>query len=182
MAAIRFMLVIFCLGFTGRIDQPHRDLLAGQHSPGQDDLIRIAFSQVGVKELKNKNDGKEVEAYLKVVGLARGQPWCAAFICWVYRQAGYSKPRSGWSPDLFNTKVNRKTPAPGLVIGIYFPELHRIAHAGFISTAHGSWLQTIEGNTNNGNSREGDGVYAKRRNSHLSYTFSDWLPREGGEP
>lgn len=181
MATIRFMLAILCFGFAGRIEQSDRYLLKKQSS-AHEALIQVATSQIGVKELSNKNDGAQVEIYLKRVGLSKGKAWCAAFVCWVYHQTGYAKPKTGWSPDLFNSKVNRLYPAPGFVIGIYFPELKRIAHVGLIKEVHGSWLQTIEGNTNTGNSREGDGVYSKRRNIRLSYSFSDWITKEGGKP
>ena len=39
--------------------------------------------------------------YLKYVNLPAGNPWCAAFVCWVYGRAGVVNPKSGWSPALF---------------------------------------------------------------------------------
>lgn len=38
------------------------------------------------------------------VKLKKGQPWCAAFVSWVFAKAGYTAPRTGWSPALFNTQ------------------------------------------------------------------------------
>ncbi|MES2875493.1 MAG: hypothetical protein V4708_17345, partial [Bacteroidota bacterium] len=60
----------------------------------------IYTSQIGVRE-KRTNSGPEVEQYLKYVNLPKGNPWCAAFVCWVYGRAGVGNPRSGWSPALF---------------------------------------------------------------------------------
>ena len=60
----------------------------------------IYDSQIGIRE-QGTNSGPQIEKYLKYVGLAKGQPWCAAFVCWVLREAGVVNPRSGWSPDLF---------------------------------------------------------------------------------
>lgn len=49
--------------------------------------IAIASTQVGVKELTGKNDGVEVESYLKSVGLGKGYAWCMAFVYWVFLKA-----------------------------------------------------------------------------------------------
>ncbi len=145
----------------------------------------IYTSQVGVRE-KGMNAGPVVEQYLRYVKLSKGNPWCAAFVCWVFGRAGIENPRSGWSPDLFKSskviwsraesgkdksesrklttdKSQQKTPATADVFGIYFPEKKRIAHVGFIDHWDGTWLISVEGNTNASGSNEGDGVYRKRR-------------------
>ena len=61
---------------------------------------QIYNSQIGVRE-KQPNSGTQVENYLKYVNLPAGNPWCAAFVCWVYGRAGVVNPQSGWSPALF---------------------------------------------------------------------------------
>ncbi len=61
---------------------------------------QIYTSQIGIRETQ-PNSGREVESYLRYVNLPKGNPWCAAFVCWVYGQAGVGNPRSGWSPALF---------------------------------------------------------------------------------
>jgi len=61
---------------------------------------QIYTSQIGIRE-KGTNSGPEVEKYLRYVNLSKGNPWCAAFVCWVLGEAGVSNPKSGWSPDLF---------------------------------------------------------------------------------
>ncbi|MES2875810.1 MAG: hypothetical protein V4708_18950 [Bacteroidota bacterium] len=187
---------------------------------------KIYTSQIGVRE-KGNNSGKEVEEYLKYVKLVKGNPWCAAFVCWVFGRADIANPRTGWSPGLFgegrviwrngeqgtknkeqrfgsrkfynpvqntvdginpdggiayptsltsgfrlltsdprNTRTRpQKLPTPntGDVFGLYFPEKGRIAHVGFIDEWKDPWVVTVEGNTNVLGSREGDGVYRKRR-------------------
>ncbi len=60
----------------------------------------IYDSQIGVRET-GFNRGPEVEKYLRYVNLPKGNPWCAAFVCWVLGKAGVSNPRTGWSPALF---------------------------------------------------------------------------------
>ena len=187
----------------------------------------VYTSQIGVRE-KQPNSGREVEQYLRYVNLPKGNPWCAAFVCWVFGQANIVNPRTGWSPDLFLTskviwaagdprtnlpagqagsqeprfpqnakedqgtslpagqagiKEKRRpqnglgsfpsrlitnnqqltTPSHGDIFGLYFPEKKRIAHVGFIEEWNDPWVTTVEGNTNVLGSREGDGVYRKRR-------------------
>ncbi|HEY0900060.1 MAG TPA: hypothetical protein VGD90_12050, partial [Sphingobacteriaceae bacterium] len=64
-------------------------------------LIRQIYdSQLGVRE-SGINRGLQIEQYLKYVDLARGNPWCAAFVCWVLGKAGVENPKTGWSPGLF---------------------------------------------------------------------------------
>jgi hypothetical protein len=186
-----------------------------------DDLRRrhvrdIYTSQIGVRE-KRPNSGPEVERYLRYVNLPKGNPWCAAFVCWVYGEARVSNPRTGWSPGLFGagkviwgageprTKSHLEpraknqesrhlldipggsvwglashcpllsTPAAGDIFGLYFPEKGRIAHVGFIDEWNEPWLTTVEGNTNVLGSRDGDGVYRKRRLVKSVYKVARYL-------
>jgi hypothetical protein len=196
----------------------------------------IYTSQIGIRE-KGINTGTAVEQYLRYVNLPKGNPWCAAFVCWVFGQAGVENPRSGWSPDLFrldrviwtsgvsrskyqepriknqesrlgqnaigeprskyqepriknqesrlppsvpydypsslktgnanaslwDRQLKANSPRTGDIFALYFPEKKRIAHVGFIDQWDGTWLISVEGNTNVSGSIEGDGVYRKRR-------------------
>ena len=162
----------------------------------QQQIRQIYTSQIGIRE-KPSNRGAVVEQYLRYVNLPQGNPWCAAFVCWVFGQANVDNPRTGWSPDLFKgSKViwgiaesrklkvesmkkhkdgnslvamsvrpatNNQQPTTGDIFGLFFPEKNRIAHTGFIDQWDGTWLITVEGNTNVSGGREGDGVYRKRR-------------------
>jgi hypothetical protein len=152
---------------------------------------QIYMSQIGVRE-KPSNSGPQVEKYLKYVDLPKGNPWCAAFVCWVLGEAGLENPRSGWSPALFgvrhviwdwkqrtrNKEPRTKSQEPGLgdVFGIYFPEKGRIAHVGFVDHWDGTWMISVEGNTNMAGSREGDGVYRKMRLVSSLHKVSRYIP------
>jgi hypothetical protein len=141
----------------------------------RDELVRIAQKEVGVREQTGNNDGAKVESYLAVVKLKKGQPWCAAYVSWVYAQAGLAKPRSGWSPDLFPASRLARSALPGNVLGIYFSSLKRIAHVGLIVRQKNEWVCSTEGNTNVSGSREGDGVYTKLRHIKTIYKIADWV-------
>ena len=152
---------------------------------GQNDTVAKVYRQeLGVRELTGRNDGERVEMYLKSCNLAKGNPWCAAFITWTFKTAGVKAVVSAWSPSWFpaqNTTYIRgqkgnKTPQTADVFGIYFSSKKRIAHVGFIDEwESGSYVITVEGNTNQAGSREGDGVYRKRRLKSQIYKVSRWL-------
>lgn len=140
-------------------------------------------SQVGVRESTGNNDGKAIEMYLRYVGLPKGNPWCAAFVCWVLGQNQVANPRNGYCPTLFAPKYviwkgsmhNGISPLRGDVFGIYFKEKHRIAHVGFVDKWTNKTVTTVEGNTNQAGSREGDGVYRKIRLTRQIYAVSRFI-------
>ncbi len=155
-------------------------------------VLNIARAEVGVREATGLNDGKRVEEYLALVGLPKGHPYCAAFISWVFKKAGYDQPRTAWSPALFpkervvgNSSRDLSSlrfprdEGKGLVFGIYFPGLKRIAHCGFVSQIKGDWIHTIEANTSLPGSREGDGVYARTRHFRTIRCYADWIGKGG---
>ncbi len=98
-------------------------------------------------------------------------------------KACVANPRTGWSPDLFKnkkviwdrSKLLKGTPGRADIFAIYFANKGRIAHTGFIDSSNGDWLITIEGNTNSVGSREGDGVYRKRRTARSIYKVARYL-------
>lgn len=147
-----------------------------------DSVAHIYRSQIGIRELTGRNDGREVEMYLRTCALPRGNPWCAAFVTWVFQQAGVKTVISAWSPAWFppdktiytrGAKAN-KTPQMADVFGIWFANKKRVAHVGFIDEwpPVSSYCITVEGNTNEAGSREGDGVYRKRRLKTQIYQVS----------
>jgi hypothetical protein len=146
----------------------------GKILPRPERLIPIALAELWVREESGKNDGKRVEEYLTTVGLKKGDPYCAAFVSWVFKQAGYVMPRTGWSPALFPTARLVKAAAPGNVFGIYFPAMKRIAHCGLVVSSRSDWITTVEGNTDASGGREGGGVYQRLRHKKSIRLFSDW--------
>jgi hypothetical protein len=145
----------------------------------------IYTSEIGIRELTGHNDGDRVEEYLKSCGRKKGDAWCAAFVTWTFKQAGIIAVVSGWSPSWFpsgNTIYIRgaksnKTPGTADVFGIWFQNLGRVAHVGFIDEWQDSksYTITVEGNTNDSGSREGDGVYRKRRLKSQIYKVSRFI-------
>jgi hypothetical protein len=65
-------------------------------------VVRAARGEVGVTENPpGSNDGPRVKQYQAVTGMYR-QPWCASFVAWCLRQAGYDGPlpsSPAWVPS-----------------------------------------------------------------------------------
>jgi len=132
--------------------------------------LLIATSQVGIREV-GRNRGPRVEEYLRSVDLPPGSPWCAAFIFWTFEQAARELglpnpcPRTGSVHGLLRRSPTwrcTREPRPGLVF------LHDAGggtgHCGFITgVIEDGPIITVEGNTEDLGSRDGDGVYQRRR-------------------
>jgi len=159
-----------------------------QLSSIRDGIIKTYQSKIGVRELTGRNDGSEVEKYLSYVWLKRGQPWCAAFVSWTFGQNGIKNVRSGGCVALmeqgrtiYSSAGNRSgntgglSPQSGDVFFIYFPEKKRVAHTGFVHIWGETYVTTVEGNTNEAGSREGDGVYRKRRLKRQIYAAATYI-------
>lgn len=147
-------------------------------------LVAIYTAEIGVREHTGKNDGRRVEEYLSSCNLGKGYAWCAAFVNWCHVQADIIGANSAWSPSWFPKRTtiythgeqNNTTPSQADVFGQWFNDKKRIAHVGFIDDwGEGDYCITVEGNTNDGGSREGDGVYRKRRLKNQIYKVSRWI-------
>ncbi len=147
------------------------------------DKIRATYtSQLGVRELTGNNDGIAVEKYLSYVWLKKGQPWCAAFVSWSFGQNGIKKARSGGCVQLmeqgttiYKSGVIRETPQKADVFFIYYAEKGRVAHTGLIDYWGEDFVTTVEGNTNGAGSREGNGVYRKKRLKRQIYVVTKYI-------
>ncbi len=150
-------------------------------SPLLREALAAARTQIDVREL-SANRGPEVDGYLRAVGLdpERGQyPWCAAFVYWCFARAsevsGTPNPcvrtagcLDHWvrSPAAARVSAEAALDDPALVApGSVFivDHGHGKGHTGLVARVEAGVLVTLEGNTNPGGSREGDGVYERRR-------------------
>lgn len=145
-------------------------------------VLMQAAADVGVRESTGRNDGPEVERYLAHVGLGKGHAWCAAFVSYHLSKCGVANPRSAWSPAFAAEAQRVWTPRkasrsllPGDVFSLYYANLGRVGHVGFVSGAEGRYILTIEGNTSGPGSREGDGVYARRRELSKIHAITNYI-------
>ena len=147
-------------------------------------VLEVAAGEVGVLEdPPGSNRGERVEQYQRGVGVDPGEPWCVAFVFFCFATAaqalGVDNPmvtkrtKTGSVVELWNLArangVNTIThdealddPSrvqPGMVFIISTGGGH--GHTGLVTRVAGGKLETIEGNTNDGGSREGIGVFRR---------------------
>jgi hypothetical protein len=140
-------------------------------------------SQIGVRENLGVNDGVQIRKYLKAANINYPASYCAAFVKWVFLQCGIKTPITAWSPTAHNSKnivyfKNRfeQEPKCGDVFTIYSTSQKRIVHTGFFYSFYNTRIyETIEGNTNDNGSSNGDGVYKRKRSYHQTYSITKWL-------
>jgi hypothetical protein len=196
---INIIILLFVAGFPARAGLFGGDPVMPTSEKNKRGLLQQTYmAELGVRERTGHNDGWRVEEYLRYVNLKKGDPWCAAFVCWVLGKARVENPRTGWSPGLFTKRriCWQRTETAGLkyaaqrsraasfpkqgdVFGIWFPDKQRIAHVGFVDKWEDTWVTTVEGNTNEAGSREGDGVYRKRRLTRSVWQVASWIKEQG---
>jgi hypothetical protein len=151
-------------------------------APVKMSLEEIYVSQIGVREATGKNDGPEVEMYLRHVGKPKGLAWCSAFVAWCLSEAEIKHTVNAWSPTsenrrnfVYRNNKIEKQPQAGDVFTIFYPKLNRIGHTGFYhANQNESIIITVEGNTNAQGSRNGDGVYKRYRPLKTIHSISRW--------
>jgi len=143
------------------------------------EVLRIAIKEIGVSEdPPGSNKGKRVEEYLRSVHLGPGFPWCAAFIYWLFHWASINlevknpvwdtpgcmqhwKKTTGLRIFLKEALNDPTLLEPGVIFIISRGDGR--GHTGLITGIHDGYIETIEGNTNDGHSAEGVKVCALRR-------------------
>lgn len=142
------------------------------------EAIKIAISQIGVRESGGPNCGPEVEKYLQSIGLGKGYPWCMAFVYWCFNEASKNlniiNPLvktggvlNGWNKATCTKVISKASKLDPTLVkpGHIFINDHGkgYGHTGIVKEVSGGFISTIEGNTNNNHSREGIGVFELTR-------------------
>jgi hypothetical protein len=147
-------------------------------------VLKTAAAEVGaMEEPPGSNRGPRVDQYLKAVGLdpaAGSFSWCAAFVYWCFKQSalgiGRPNPVVRTAGVMDHWRRAEQGGARRLVADDATADPSRIhpgmifvietgggfGHTGLVEGIEGGHLITVEGNTNDGGSREGVGVF--RRN------------------
>lgn len=171
-------IALTCFSQAGIVDPP-----LSKGAGGLTRIEQIYTSQIGVRELTNHNDGREVECYLHTCGLGKGYAWCAAFVKWCYTQCGINtKGMTAWAATCINWNhiiyaqgKQSAEPQPGDNITFWDYCNKRVCHTGlYHRRVNDSFYESVEGNTNDGGSAEGDGVYKKKRSFKTTYIISRW--------
>ena len=140
-------------------------------------IVSVATAEIGVEEVNGTNTGIRVNEYKSATNLPPKEawPWCAAFVCWVVKQAmgdrpyTFSRPTTAgaWDLERWSLEQNASTntkKSPGSDIKAGDIVIFRFSHVGFaVADAEDGFVTTVEGNTDIAGSREGGGVFRKRR-------------------
>lgn len=135
------------------------------YTPELDKLIGIAVGQIGYHEGRSNGHWNNIEKYAaQVPGLswANGQPWCDVFVAWCFKQAGLLDlipvSASVAASEAEWKKRGRWSEYPAIGAQVIFGNGE---HTGTAIAFDANEVVTVEGNTNNNGSAEGDGVYKK---------------------
>jgi hypothetical protein len=161
-------------------------------------VLDVARTQIGVMEKPpGSNRGPEVDEYLRGVGLdpTRGSfAWCVAFVYFCFGRAasqlGRANPmvRTAGVLDHWNKAGQRGIPRLLTADAVAKPQLVKpgqifvisvgggSGHTGLVEDVSGGKLVTIEGNTNDGGSHEGIGVFRRdqRKINSINRGFIDY--------
>jgi hypothetical protein len=163
-------------------------------------VLDVATGEIGVlEEPPGSNRGKRVEEYQRCVGISPGDPWSLAFVFFCFATAatalGRKNPmkeadcKTGSVLDLWNRARRAKNVTTLLssdaiddpskvALGMVFVISTGVGngHTGLVAGVNGNRLETIEGNTNDGGSREGIGVFRRtgRTISSINRGFVDF--------
>lgn len=148
-------------------------------------IASAAESKVGVREAGGNNKGKDLAPFFaadsyKPNATDDGYAWCAAFVCWTVKTAmesagtkqtpGFRRPTTpsawgmeAWSLAQDSTTSTRKPAGRDIKRGDIV--VFTFSHVGIATGPPGAdgRVPTVEGNTDEAGSREGGGVYRKRR-------------------
>ena len=147
-----------------------------------DALVNVALGEVGTMEGAKNNTGADLEKYKDATWLKPGAwAWCAAFVCWCYKEAlqshavaGVKRPQTAaaWGFEKWaeaQSGVTLFKPPSSIKKGDIV--MFTFSHIGIaVADATGASVDTVEGNTNVKGQRDGggkttDGVYRKTRST-----------------
>lgn len=135
-------------------------------------ILEIARGEIGTKEFPaNSNRVKYNNAYYGREVSGSNYAWCAAFVWWVFREAGaselfYGGGKTAYCPSLKSYHKKQAVSGdyrPGDVIFFNFSGKKNAAHVGICESWDGSSITTIDGNTGNGNEANGGAVMRRKR-------------------
>lgn len=145
-------------------------------------LVKIATGELGTRET-SRNRAPGIAKYWTATdypdGMENREPWCAAFVAWcvaTYLGFDAKRPKSAavrlWVPAALKLEWRVFGPRDGL----YFPQAGDIvvftfSHIGIVENFDGSHVATIEGNTDDGGSREGLEVAHRTRGLSICRSF-----------
>lgn len=131
-------------------------------------VIEWAAKQIGFREGRSNGRWNNRNPFAKIAGHADGYAWCATFVCAAFIKAGVrhliATPSAGVDQlSVGFKKAGRWSEYPAVGAVVFYGKPSDLNHTGIVARYDNDHIWAIEGNTNDSGSREGDGVYLKKR-------------------
>ena len=144
-------------------------------------IIDLATSQVGYREGRSPSGAwNNLQKYSQEVaglGWSNGYAWCATFCSWLYTRLGVDAPvtASCLTGVAWWRARKRWSEYPAIGAQVFFGPGGG-THTGVVIAYDADTITTIEGNTNDSGSAEGNGVYRKVRRRRDPYVYGYGYP------
>ena len=117
------------------------------------DLLKIAASQLGIKEISGNEDNPVILKYASetgIVGVSHDEvPWCSIFVNWCCKKAGQQMSGQANARSWLNVGLNASSPEPGDIVVFWrgSPQSWK-GHVGFFLgfNKNGTRLYCLGGN------------------------------------
>jgi hypothetical protein len=145
-------------------------------------VASTATGEVGTHEGRSGGHWNNKQKYSPAVpGLewSNYQAWCATFVSWVAMIAGaaalFPCTASCATGVAWFKKRGRFSEYPAVGAQVFYGSGGG-SHTGIVLRYDDTYIWTVEGNTNDSGSAEGDGVYEKKRRRRDSYVYGYGYP------
>ncbi|MGI5347038.1 GH25 family lysozyme [Streptomyces sp. CA-250714] len=140
-------------------------------------VIAAARAEVGYRE--GANNRQKYSPAVPSLEWSQNQAWCQTFQAWVALKAGTAsiEPRTAScraATDWFKAR-GRFSEFPAIGAQVFFGSGGG-SHVGRVYAYDATYVYTIEGNTNDNGSAEGNGVYLRKRRRRDSYLHGYGMP------
>lgn len=151
---------------------------------GAASIISSAENEVGYHEGRDADGNwNNIQKYSEnVPGLAwsDGEAWCATFMSWLAMVSGNAAlyPRTASCSagvDWFRS-IGRFSEYPAVGAQVFYGPGGG-SHTGLVVSFDDTHIHTVEGNTNDNGSAQGDGVYRQTRTRRDAYVYGYGYPR-----
>ncbi len=141
-------------------------------------VLNVARGEVGYRE--GDNNYQKYSPAVPGLEWSQNQAWCQTFQSWIFRQAGVANlaPVTAGCAEATSWYKNKgrfsEFPAIGAMV-FYGPGGG--SHVGIVYKYDATNIYTVEGNTNDSGSAEGNGVYFKVRDRFDDYIYGYGYPQ-----
>lgn len=137
-----------------------------------EEIIAIATKEIGVCENPpTSNKVKYNDWFYGHSVSGTSYPWCATFICWVFKGTGLV-PKTASCQNMLeyfegSNQIVKNPKAGDIVFFKYSTNNRRTNHVGLVIAVNGSTITTIEGNTSQTSQDNGGKVLKRTRKANI---------------